>query len=134
VSLSTFSTPAGPADETRVGTQIQSRRCITSCRVRALYRRIIRVEEEGAAGGQFEGWQRSWRGLRVLEECLVVVWHDIEYELFGLDVFGEVLTLLAVIVGEICNFAAYAFVDAILVTPMGALVFHSSSLLTMTVF
>jgi hypothetical protein len=49
-------------------------------------------------------------------------------------VFGEALTLLTVIVGEICNFAAYAFVDAILVTPMGALVLPSSSLFTMTMF
>ncbi len=34
----------------------------------------------------------------------------------------------AVILGEICNFAAYAFVDAILVTPLGALVCSVSSL------
>jgi len=30
--------------------------------------------------------------------------------------------LHSVIIGEICNFAAYAFVEAILVTPLGALV------------
>jgi hypothetical protein len=31
------------------------------------------------------------------------------------------LTCYAVVVGEICNFAAYAFAPAILVTPLGAL-------------
>lgn len=32
-----------------------------------------------------------------------------------------VISILAVIVGEIANFAAYAFAPAILVTPLGAL-------------
>lgn len=33
----------------------------------------------------------------------------------------DVLCFLSVIVGEIANFAAYAFAPAILVTPLGAL-------------
>lgn len=32
------------------------------------------------------------------------------------------MVAMVVIIGEICNFCAYAFVEAILVTPLGALV------------
>lgn len=59
---------------------------------------------------------------------MVVEWNDLECVLFYL--FGGPkersqvtdMVVMVVIIGEICNFCAYAFVEAILVTPLGALV------------
>jgi drug/metabolite transporter (DMT)-like permease len=51
----------------------------------------------------------------------VVVWYCSMYVLYASHVYSDLLIRAAVIVGEVANFAAYAFAPAILVTPLGAL-------------
>jgi hypothetical protein len=51
----------------------------------------------------------------------MVGWNRSMYVLHTPHVHGGFLTRATVIVGEIANFAAYAFAPAILVTPLGAL-------------
>jgi membrane associated rhomboid family serine protease len=51
----------------------------------------------------------------------MVGWYYSTYVLSASQVHDGLLTRTTVIVGEIANFAAYAFAPAILVTPLGAL-------------
>lgn len=71
-------------------------------------------------------WFRR-RRFFILEESNLVGWCHHAYgallsSLLGKrKVNGDVLTSITVALGEIANFAAYAFAPAILVTPLGAL-------------
>lgn len=71
---------------------------------------------------------------------MVVEWDDLECVSSSrqgniwTDEEGVANTGGAVIIGEICNFCAYAFVEAILVTPLGALVCSPSYLICVTVY
>lgn len=50
----------------------------------------------------------------------MVGWHHHKYGSYS-EEFYNVLTAHPVVLGEVANFAAYAFAPAILVTPLGAL-------------
>lgn len=69
------SSPTRPQTD---GAQIQGRGCFVGHRIRLLHRDLVCAQKEGVAGCKHQGWQGGRRGLRLSEECLVVVGNDLE--------------------------------------------------------
>ncbi|KAG6793259.1 hypothetical protein POTOM_002457 [Populus tomentosa] len=80
------------------------------------------VKKKGAGGHSYlyEPWW--WAGMIVKLLCFPIALRDMMiFGISSLFIFVLIYSFFTVIVGEIANFAAYAFAPAILVTPLGAL-------------
>jgi len=78
------------------------------------------MEKSGINGCGGETWLRR-RWLHISKEPNMVGWYNSSYGNAPYFLLRYTNFRITVVVGEIANFAAYAFAPAILVTPLGAL-------------